>query len=539
MPRRGSYHRKAKAGRSKYVEPLMVGMNSTDSEVQRPNNIAPCNDGVFPFQSEVQRPNNSAPFDDGVFPFQSEVQRPNNSAPFDDGVFPPQHEVWRSNYIAPYDDGKSSIYESKSIDHWNDDYDESRWNNGRGYGYWTSDSEDNYPPPDFTTGPAPPEDDATVLTTAEAPSNEATHVVTPVYTPAEDLNFKSIHSLKSNPEEKEKKIPHFQMKNTISHICNELQEYETFQGKELTRHRHTPKGCSSCISTKFEIKSDGTKTWEIVLSSTQKLSNSSVNAAINHVEQVLKTSQGPEARTLGNISGASDSQKIEVRHTRNSEMTRHDYEIAIFESKGEINHEGSAKAVIDSPQITPTPNPCITKADVTQRNIPHPAPSHAERNVEDSCVENYKSWKEFRGRRGGGCMGHQRVSFCFEGETPDASYELVDRLGSVDINKAESELVGPGYREPHPVKAIRAKRLRKGRVEYYVKWLNESGFTPATWEPHQNFRDCECLEIFEKKCAAFIAADRLKVAGKDRGTSNFKVNTNAGDRRSWEPEESN
>ncbi|KAG6555407.1 hypothetical protein Mapa_002634 [Marchantia paleacea] len=498
----------------------------------------------------------------------------------------------RPKYVAPADDGMSSI---NSELHGDEEADLShhhspRWYEKGGNYRWNSDSEDNYAPV-FTPAFTPPEEDAPVFTPAEAPSQEATHAVTPaaearpVYTPAEDFKNKSVHSLILNSEEKGERIMQFQVKNMISHKCNELEEFcnERLQGKELAEHRHTPKGWSSCISTKVEIKCEGTKPWGIVLSNAEKLSNVSVNAAIDHGEQGLKMSQGLEARTLGRLSGGSDRLKVEVRHTSNLEITRHNLAIEFFqrkdETKGKTIQEGTAKAAIDSPQITPTRVPSKTKEDVTQGNVPQIAPSHAETHGdimnwdeadlffendlsleevrerigrgcpghesadimnsdnEDSYVENDMSLKEVRGRRGGGCPGHESEPISTGSSTYDDSYELINWLASVDIKKAETELVKPGHGPLYLVEAIRAKRLRKGRVEYLVKWKMYSE-EYNTWEPHKNFRDCEYVEIFEKQCAAFILADKLDVAGKGRGTSNFKVNTDVRDRRFPATEES-
>eukprot|EP00252_Welwitschia_mirabilis_P011162 TRINITY_DN250_c0_g1_i1.p1 TRINITY_DN250_c0_g1~~TRINITY_DN250_c0_g1_i1.p1 ORF type:complete len:557 (+),score=156.04 TRINITY_DN250_c0_g1_i1:355-2025(+) len=84
--------------------------------------------------------------------------------------------------------------------------------------------------------------------------------------------------------------------------------------------------------------------------------------------------------------------------------------------------------------------------------------------------------------------------------------------------RENGQVLGEGYYE---VEAIRKKRIRKGHVQYLVKWRGWPE-TANTWEPYENVRSCaDILQAFEESGGKLCKPGR-KAKRKSGGPSSYQ-----------------
>ncbi|KAG8363539.1 hypothetical protein BUALT_Bualt19G0032900 [Buddleja alternifolia] len=99
-----------------------------------------------------------------------------------------------------------------------------------------------------------------------------------------------------------------------------------------------------------------------------------------------------------------------------------------------------------------------------------------------------------------------------EDSEADREYEQSENMRTGEAGEAERMKLADGYFE---IEAVRRKRVRKGKVQYLIKWRDWSE-AANTWEPVENLVECsDIIDAFEES---------LK-AGKNRSTRKRKRKT--------------
>lgn len=151
--------------------------------------------------------------------------------------------------------------------------------------------------------------------------------------------------------------------------------------------------------------------------------------------------------------------------------------------------KGGKKRNTISDPVQPSPTPPPPPPPLPPSDLPTTAPS-----LEDGGDEERRRNSEESGRREDAEEAVEEDEGDEEDSEADKEYEQDD---SVQIEKAEGERtkLADGYYE---IESVRRKRVRKGQVQYLIKWR---GWSEAanTWEPVENLVQCsDFIDAFEE-----------------------------------------